>query len=148
MRKHVSFAIAATMLGLAVGFWTITGVVETTASFGKFEPDEWATHGHSSGSFCSTMAIWVATLSALLSIAIGPTQPRKPQKCDGYHIYWPQADLASNRAGNASSRKRIGHSSGSLTRPRRSKPGDFFDRKPKFLNRSIPHARGYCRSYD
>ena len=35
MRKHVSFAIAATMLGLAVGFWTITGVVETTASFGK-----------------------------------------------------------------------------------------------------------------
>ena len=23
------------MLGLAVGFWTITGVVETTASFGK-----------------------------------------------------------------------------------------------------------------
>ena len=35
MRKHVSFAIAAAMLGLAVGFWTITGVVETTASFGQ-----------------------------------------------------------------------------------------------------------------
>ena len=35
MRKHVSFAIAAAMLGLAVGFWTITGVVETTASFGR-----------------------------------------------------------------------------------------------------------------
>jgi hypothetical protein len=35
MRKHVSFAIAAGMLGLAVGFWTITGVVETTASFGR-----------------------------------------------------------------------------------------------------------------
>jgi hypothetical protein len=34
MRKHVSFAIAAAILGLAVGFWTITGVVETTASFG------------------------------------------------------------------------------------------------------------------
>jgi hypothetical protein len=35
MRKRVSFAIAATMLGLAVGFWTATGVVETTASFGQ-----------------------------------------------------------------------------------------------------------------
>jgi hypothetical protein len=35
MRKHVSFAIAAAMLGLAVGFWTITGVVETTASVGQ-----------------------------------------------------------------------------------------------------------------
>jgi hypothetical protein len=35
MRKHVSFAIAAAMLGLAIGFWTITGVVETTASFGR-----------------------------------------------------------------------------------------------------------------
>ena len=35
MRKHVSFAIAAAMLGLAVGFWTITGVVQTTASFGR-----------------------------------------------------------------------------------------------------------------
>ena len=35
MRKHISFAIAAAMLGLAVGFWTITGVVETTASFGR-----------------------------------------------------------------------------------------------------------------
>ena len=35
MRKHISFAIAAAMLGLAVGFWTITGVVETTASFGQ-----------------------------------------------------------------------------------------------------------------
>jgi hypothetical protein len=34
MRKHVSFAIAATTLSLAVGCWTITGVVETTASFG------------------------------------------------------------------------------------------------------------------
>jgi len=29
MRKHISFAIAATMLGLAIGFWTITGVAET-----------------------------------------------------------------------------------------------------------------------
>ena len=35
MRKHISFAIAAAMLGLAVGFWTITGVVETSANFGK-----------------------------------------------------------------------------------------------------------------
>jgi len=35
MRKHISFAIAAAMLGLAVGFWTIAGVVETTASFGR-----------------------------------------------------------------------------------------------------------------
>ena len=34
MRKHLSFAIAATMLGLAIGLWTISGVVETTASFG------------------------------------------------------------------------------------------------------------------
>src|SRR6516165_8971903 len=35
MRKQVSFAVAAAMLGLAIGFWTITGVVETTASFGR-----------------------------------------------------------------------------------------------------------------
>jgi hypothetical protein len=35
MRKHISFAIAAAMLGLAVGFWTITGVVDTSANFGK-----------------------------------------------------------------------------------------------------------------
>ena len=35
MRKHVSFAIAATILGLAIGIWTIIGVVETTASFGR-----------------------------------------------------------------------------------------------------------------
>ena len=35
MRKQVSFAVAAAMLGLAVGFWTATGVVESTASFGK-----------------------------------------------------------------------------------------------------------------
>jgi hypothetical protein len=35
MRKQISFAIAAAVLGLAVGFWTITGVVETTASFGQ-----------------------------------------------------------------------------------------------------------------
>jgi len=35
MRKQVSFAIAAAMLGLAVGFWTIIGVVDTTASFGR-----------------------------------------------------------------------------------------------------------------
>jgi hypothetical protein len=35
MRKHLSFAIAAAMLGLAVGFWTITGAVETSASFGR-----------------------------------------------------------------------------------------------------------------
>jgi hypothetical protein len=35
MRKHISFAIAAAMLGLAVGFWTATGVVETAASFGR-----------------------------------------------------------------------------------------------------------------
>ena len=32
MRKQVSFAVAAAILGLAVGFWTITGVDETTAS--------------------------------------------------------------------------------------------------------------------
>ena len=35
MRKQVSFAVAATILGLAVGFWTIIGVVDTTASFGR-----------------------------------------------------------------------------------------------------------------
>ena len=35
MRKHISFAIAAEMLGLAVGFWTITGVGDTSANFGK-----------------------------------------------------------------------------------------------------------------
>jgi hypothetical protein len=32
MRKHISFAIAAAMLGLTVGFWTVTGVA---ASFGR-----------------------------------------------------------------------------------------------------------------
>ena len=33
MRKQVSFAVAAAiMMALAVGFWTITGVDETTAS--------------------------------------------------------------------------------------------------------------------
>ena len=32
MRKHISFAIAAGMLSLAVGFWTVTGVA---ASFGR-----------------------------------------------------------------------------------------------------------------
>jgi hypothetical protein len=35
MRKHVTFAIAAAILGLAVGFWTFTGVVETAANAGK-----------------------------------------------------------------------------------------------------------------
>jgi hypothetical protein len=35
MRKQVSFAIAAAILGLAIGFWTIIGVVDTTASFGR-----------------------------------------------------------------------------------------------------------------
>ena len=35
MRKHVSFAIAATLLVLAVVFWSISGVVQTTASFGR-----------------------------------------------------------------------------------------------------------------
>jgi hypothetical protein len=35
MRKQVSFAIAATVLGLAVGFWTIIGIVETTGSVGR-----------------------------------------------------------------------------------------------------------------
>jgi hypothetical protein len=36
MRKQVSLAIAAAiMMALAVGFWTITGVDETTASVGK-----------------------------------------------------------------------------------------------------------------
>ena len=35
MRKHVSFAIAATVLVLAVVFWSISGVVQTTASFGR-----------------------------------------------------------------------------------------------------------------
>jgi hypothetical protein len=35
MRKQIGFAIAAAMLGLGVGFWTITGVVETTAGFGR-----------------------------------------------------------------------------------------------------------------
>jgi hypothetical protein len=34
-RKHVSFAIAAAILALAVGFWIITGIVETTANFGR-----------------------------------------------------------------------------------------------------------------
>jgi hypothetical protein len=32
MRKHISFAIATAMLGLAVGFWTVTGVA---ASFDR-----------------------------------------------------------------------------------------------------------------
>jgi hypothetical protein len=35
MRKQVSFAVAAAILGLAIGFWTITGVIETTASSGR-----------------------------------------------------------------------------------------------------------------
>jgi hypothetical protein len=35
MRKHVTFAIAATLLVLAVVFWSISGVVQTTASFGR-----------------------------------------------------------------------------------------------------------------
>jgi hypothetical protein len=35
MRKHVTFAIAAAVLGLAIGFWTITGVVETAANAGR-----------------------------------------------------------------------------------------------------------------
>jgi len=34
-RKHVSFAIAAAILGFAVGFWIIAGIVETTANFGR-----------------------------------------------------------------------------------------------------------------
>ena len=34
-RKRISFAIAAAILGLAVGFWTIIGVVETTGSVGR-----------------------------------------------------------------------------------------------------------------
>jgi hypothetical protein len=35
MRKHVSFAIAAAILGLAVGIWIITGIVETAANAGR-----------------------------------------------------------------------------------------------------------------
>jgi hypothetical protein len=35
MRKHPGFAIAAAILGLAVGFWTIIGVVETAGSVGR-----------------------------------------------------------------------------------------------------------------
>jgi len=35
MRKHVTFAIAATLLVLSVVFWSISGVVQTTASFGR-----------------------------------------------------------------------------------------------------------------
>jgi hypothetical protein len=35
MRKHISFAFAATVLVLAVGFWSIAGIAETTASFGR-----------------------------------------------------------------------------------------------------------------
>jgi peptide methionine sulfoxide reductase MsrA len=35
MRKQVSFAIAAAILGLAVGFWTAIGVVDTSAGFGR-----------------------------------------------------------------------------------------------------------------
>jgi hypothetical protein len=35
MRKHVAFAVAAAILGLAVGFWIITSVDETSASSGR-----------------------------------------------------------------------------------------------------------------
>jgi hypothetical protein len=35
MRKHVSFAIAATVLVLAVVFWSISGVIQTAASSGR-----------------------------------------------------------------------------------------------------------------
>jgi drug/metabolite transporter (DMT)-like permease len=35
MRKHVSFAIGATLLVLAMVFWSISGVVQTTASSGR-----------------------------------------------------------------------------------------------------------------
>jgi hypothetical protein len=35
MRKQVSFAVAAAMLGLAICLWNIIGVVDTTASFGR-----------------------------------------------------------------------------------------------------------------
>jgi hypothetical protein len=35
MRKHVSFTIAAAVLVLAVVLWSISGVVQTTASFGR-----------------------------------------------------------------------------------------------------------------
>ena len=35
MRKHISFAIAATVLVSAIGFWTITGVLQTAASSGR-----------------------------------------------------------------------------------------------------------------
>jgi hypothetical protein len=35
MRKHVTFAIAAAVLVLSVVFWSISGVVQTTASFGR-----------------------------------------------------------------------------------------------------------------
>jgi hypothetical protein len=36
-RKHVSFAIAAAIIGFGVGFWIIAGIVETTANFGQSE---------------------------------------------------------------------------------------------------------------
>ena len=35
MREQVSFTIAATVLVLAVVFWSISGVVQTTASSGR-----------------------------------------------------------------------------------------------------------------
>jgi hypothetical protein len=35
MRKQVSFAIVAMLLVLGVVFWSISGVVKTTASFGR-----------------------------------------------------------------------------------------------------------------
>ena len=35
MRKHVSFSIAATLLVLSVVFWSISGVIQTTASSGR-----------------------------------------------------------------------------------------------------------------
>jgi hypothetical protein len=35
MRKHVGFAIAAAVLVSAIGFWTITGVLQTAASSGR-----------------------------------------------------------------------------------------------------------------
>jgi hypothetical protein len=38
MRKHVSFSIAATVLVSAVVFWSISGVVQTTANSGRTKP--------------------------------------------------------------------------------------------------------------
>jgi hypothetical protein len=35
MRKHVSFAIAATVLVSAVVFWSISGVIQTAAGSGR-----------------------------------------------------------------------------------------------------------------